>query len=68
MGMSKLRKQGSVQAVCGPPYVRLYRDPVLEPGTDTGNPGESFTSVGKVREMRSLTMHGLFYKMKEEYM
>ena len=45
MGVPELRQPGPVEDVSGPPYLRLHRNPVLEPGTDPGNQGPGAAPV-----------------------
>ena len=45
MGMSKLRLKGAGGTVCGKAYLRVYRNPVLEPGEDSGDQGQGAASV-----------------------
>src|SRR5699024_2485716 len=40
-----VRQHGPGQDECGPPDLRLHRDPVLEPGPDPGDPGSGAASV-----------------------
>lgn len=50
MGVSQLRKPESGQDVCSQKNLRIYRNPVLEPGTDPGDSGSGTAPVRRNNE------------------
>ena len=62
LGMPELRQQGSEQDERGKKNLRLYRNPVLEPGKNPGDKRKSHASVIK----KSLgNLRGFFLKPKK---
>ena len=49
-----VRQPGPEQNERGPPHLRLYRHPILEPGPNPGNPGPGPASVNHLNSAQSL--------------